>query len=155
MSLIIGTEYCTLDSNGRFKFPIALKKQLGTDDGRFVVRRSFDVDCLELWTYDSFQCEVERLQSRLNPYNMQDRAILRHLNMGNIVELDTNDRLLIPSEQKSAVASSKKIVLQSIGSYIEIWDFDKYQAMNAELSNFAQMVNDRLGVEDRGAEPRD
>lgn len=145
MSLIIGTEYCTLDSNGRFKFPIALKKQLGTDDGRFVVRRSFDVDCLELWTYDSFQSEVQRLQAKLNPYNMQDRAILRHLNMGNIIELDTNDRLLIPSEQKAIVAKSKKIVLQSIGNYIEIWDYDKYQAMNSELSNFAQMVNSRLG----------
>lgn len=153
MSLIIGTEYCTLDSNGRFKFPIALKKQLGTEDGRFVVRKSFDVDCLELWTYESFQREVERLQARLNPYNMKDRAILRHLNMGNIIELDNNDRLLIPSEQKATVAKSKKIVLQSIGSYIEIWDYDKYQAMNAEVSDFAQMVNDRLGCDpDKGEE---
>ena len=152
MSLIIGTEYCTLDSNGRFKFPIALKKQLGTDDGRFVIRRSFDADCLELWTYSSFQSEVERLQAKLNPYNMKDRAILRHLNMGNIIELDTNDRLLIPSEQKSAVASSKKIVLQAIGNYIEVWDYDKYQQMNSEISDFAQMVNDRLGSEETKGE---
>ena len=56
MSLILGKEYCKIDNNGRFKFPIALKRQLPTsEDGRFVIRQSIYAECLELWTYASFQ----------------------------------------------------------------------------------------------------
>ena len=63
MSLILGKEYCKIDNNGRFKFPIALKRQLpSSEDGRFVIRQSIYAECLELWTYASFQEEVEFLQ---------------------------------------------------------------------------------------------
>lgn len=145
MSLILGKEYCKIDLNGRFKFPIALKKQLATDDGRFVIRQSLYAECLELWTYAAFQAEVEKLQKMLNPYNMQDRDILRKLTEGNIIELDASDRMLIPSEQKNRIKNSKEIVLQSTGNFIEIWDFDKYQDMNAKSDGMATLVDSRLG----------
>ena len=67
MALILGTEYCKVDSNGRFKFPIALKRQLETEDCRFVIRRGFTSEYLELWTYASFQEEVEVLRKTLRP----------------------------------------------------------------------------------------
>ena len=93
MSLILGKEYCKIDNNGRFKFPIALKRQLpSSEDGRFVIRQSIYAECLELWTYASFQEEVEFLQKNLNPYNIEDRKLLRKLTDGNIIEFDTNDR---------------------------------------------------------------
>ena len=111
MLLILGKEYCKIDSNGRFKFPIALKRQLETEDGRFVIKRSLYAKCLELWTYESFRVEVEELQQKLNPYNKADREMLRKLTEGNIVELDSNDRLLIPGEQKEVIANSKDIVI--------------------------------------------
>ena len=38
MSSIVGIEFCKIDSNGRLKLPVALKKQLITsDDTRFVL----------------------------------------------------------------------------------------------------------------------
>ena len=115
MALILGKEYCKVDSNGRFKFPIALKRQLESEDGRFVIRQSIYAECLELWTYASFREEVEKLQERLNPYRREDRELLRKLTEGNIIELDSNDRLLVPPEQKSLIAKSKEVVLQSTG----------------------------------------
>lgn len=145
MALLLGTEYCKVDGNGRFKFPIALKRQLQSDDNRFVVRKSIDADCLELWTYASFQAEVEQLQKLLNPYNSEDRMILRRLTEANIIELDTNDRLLIPAEQKSKIGKSKEIVLQSTGKYIEIWERGAYDNMSDANDDFAQLVNKRLG----------
>jgi len=147
MLLILGKEYCKIDSNGRFKFPVALKRQLETDDGRFVIRQSLYAECLELWTYDSFRAEVEGLQKMLNPYNKEDREMLRKLTEGNIVELDSNDRLLIPTEQKLVVAKSKEIVLQSTGKFIEIWDYDLYQEMNARTADMSTRVDVRLGKE--------
>ncbi len=147
MSLILGKEYCKIDNNGRFKFPIALKRQLPMpEDGRFVIRQSIYAECLELWTYASFQEEVEFLQKNLNPYNIADRKLLRKLTDGNIIELDTNDRLLIPAEQKSHIKEAKDIVLTATGNFIEIWDYEKYTRMNEEDTDYAGLVNNRLGV---------
>ena len=98
MALILGKEYCKVDSNGRFKFPIALKRQLETED----------------------------------------RELLRKLTDGNVIELDSNDRLLIPPEQKGAVAGAKEVVLQSTGKFIELWDRKAYDRMNSTTGDFAQ-----------------
>ena len=145
MALILGKEYCKVDSNGRFKFPIALKRQLETEDGRFVIRESVYAQCLELWTYASFREEVEKLQEKLNPYRREDREVLRKLTEGNIVELDSNDRLLVPAEQKHVIAKAKEIVLQSTGKFIELWARDAYDKMNTTGNDFALRAEALLG----------
>ncbi len=145
MALILGKEYCKVDSNGRFKFPIALKRQLETEDGRFVIRQSIYAECLELWTYASFREEVEKLQGKLNFYRLEDRDLLRKLTEGNIIELDTNDRLLVPAEQKHVIAKAKEIVLQSTGKFIELWDRETYDRMNTSGGDFAQRAEQLLG----------
>ena len=145
MALIIGTEYCKVDSNGRFKFPIALKKQLEGDDNRFVIRQSVNAQCLELWPYASFQVEVEELQKRLNLYNIGDNNIMRQLTRANVVETDASDRMLIPPERKGVLGEGKEIVLQSTGRCIEIWERTAYDKMNDEATDLASIVNQRLG----------
>ncbi len=145
MALILGKEYCKVDTNGRFKFPIALKRQLETEDGRFVIRQSIYAECLELWTYASFRDEVEHLQKMLNPYRREDRELLRKLTDGNVIELDSNDRLLIPPEQKGAVTGAKEVVLQSTGKFIELWDRKAYDRMNSTTGDFAQRAEALLG----------
>jgi MraZ protein len=134
-----------VDSNGRFKFPIALKRQLETEDGRFVIRQSIYAECLELWTYASFREEVEKLQEKLNPYRREDRELLRKLTEGNIIELDSNDRLLVPAEQKALVAKAKEVVLQSTGKFIELWDRSTYDKMNTTGGDFAKRAEELLG----------
>ena len=146
MALILGKEYCKVDSNGRFKFPIALKRQLETEDGRFVIRESVYAECLELWTYASFRDEVEKLQGLLNPYRQEDREVLRKLTEGNIIELDSNDRLLVPAEQKHVIAKAKEIVLQSTGKFIELWGRETYEKMNQSSRDFAAKAEALLGA---------
>ena len=152
MALILGKEYCKVDSNGRFKFPIALKRQLEVGapteqlDGRFVIRESVYAECLELWTYASFREEVEKLQGLLNPYRQEDREVLRKLTEGNIIELDSNDRLLVPAEQKHVIAKAKEIVLQSTGKFIELWGRETYEKMNPSSRDFAEKAEALLGA---------
>ena len=145
MALILGKEYCKVDTNGRFKFPIALKRQLETEDGRFVIRQSIYAECLELWTYASFREEVEKLQEKLNPYRREDRELLRKLTEGNIIELDSNDRLLVPPEQKSVLAKAKELVLQSTGKFIELWGREAYDRMNQATGDYALRAEALLG----------
>lgn len=145
MSLLIGIEYCKLDSNGRFKLPIAIKKQLEGDDCRFVIRPSIYAECLELWTYASFEEEIAHLQKELNPYSIEDRKMLRVLSAGNIVEMDSSDRLVIPTEQRDRIKTSKDLVLLSTGKFMEIWAHDTYSQHNKEVIGYATKVDERLG----------
>ena len=142
---MLGIEYCKLDSNGRFKFPIALKRQLEGDECRFVIRPSVYAECLELWPYKSFEVEIAHLQKELNPYSIEDRKLLRKMSAGNIVEMDTNDRVLIPAEQRGILKNAKDIVLQSTGNFIELWDHDTYCRMNEEETDLALRIDKRLG----------
>ena len=145
MSLLLGIEYCKLDPNGRFKFPIALKRQLESSDCRFVIRPSIYAECLELWPYDCFEAEIAQLQKELNPYAIEDRKLLRKLSAGNVVEMDSNDRIVIPNEQRDRIKKSKDLVLQSTGKFIEIWDYDTYRRMNEEETDLAARIDKRLG----------
>ena len=145
MSLLLGIEYCKLDTNGRFKFPIALKRQLESSDCRFVIRPSIYAECLELWPYDCFEAEIAQLQKELNPYAIEDRKLLRKLSAGNVVEMGSNDRIVIPNEQRDRIKKSKDLVLQSTGKFIEIWDYDTYRRMNEEETDLAARIDKRLG----------
>lgn len=145
MALIFGTEYCKLDSNGRFKFPIALKRQLRESECRFVIRSGILPECLELWTVDSFDIEMNFLHKELSPFSIEDRKLLHRLSACNLVELDTNDRILIPSEQRDCIGNSKEIVLQSTGRFIEIWGLEAYRRFNEEENDLSERIDKRLG----------
>lgn len=145
MALILGTEYCKIDSNGRFKLPIALKRQLGTDDCRIAFRLGYSREYLELWTYDSIQAEIVELQKRLNPYNSHDREIKRQMMKASVMELDSNDRISIPSALKWVIGETTEIVLQGMGDCIELWNRSAYEKTNDEMEDFAAIVDKRLG----------
>lgn len=145
MSLPFGIERCKIDTNGRFKLPVSIKKGLETDDVRFVIRRSVSAPCLELWTYAGFQEERNFLQNELNRYNREDLSLLRKLLICSTVELDSNDRILIPPEQKEYLKPTKEIVLQSLGEYIEIWDRDAFAKLDDDTTDYAALADQRLG----------
>lgn len=146
MAILVGKEYCKLDPAGRFKFPVALKKMLlpVIEDG-FVIRESIFDKCLELYPRKEFEKEVEHKISQLNPYNFEDRLLIRKLSEGNPIELDANDRLLIPADQKKAKGISKEIVLISKINIIEIWDVEVYNETNSKPIDFAELAARRLG----------
>ncbi|MCQ2273852.1 MAG: division/cell wall cluster transcriptional repressor MraZ [Bacteroidales bacterium] len=81
----------------------------------------------------------------LNPYSIKDQQIIRQMTRANVVELDSNDRLMVPPERKSVIGDAKEIVLQSTGECIEIWERKAYDEMNNEIVDFASMVDKRLG----------
>jgi MraZ protein len=147
MNMLIGKEFCKVDGNGRFKLPSAHKKLLSAmlEEG-FIIRESLFDACLELWPRKEFERETSEKISNLNPYNPKDRLIIRKLSEGNPVELDANDRILIPNDQKKSKKIDKDIVLIPTGSLIEIWDISAYEAINkSTTANIADMIAERLG----------
>lgn len=146
MAILVGKEFCKVDPAGRFKFPVALKKALGelVSEG-FVIKESIFDPCLELYPRAEFEKEIETKVSKLNHYNPQDRLLIRKLSEGNPVELDSNDRMLIPAELKKSRCIGKEIVLISKINIIEIWDVEAYNKMNEVEFDFAKMAAERLG----------
>jgi MraZ protein len=146
MLKIIGKDYCTVDSNGRFKFPSSLKKQLiSVIDNGFVIRESIYGNYLELYPMDVWENEIEKIRKKLNPYNPKDIILIRKLSEGNKVELDNNDRLLIPGDQKKAKGINKDIILVSRINIFEIWDVDKYNEVNNSTMDYVAYANERIG----------
>jgi MraZ protein len=153
MSLIVGVEFCKVDSNGRFKLPVALKKQIiASDDVRFVVRKSIYNACLELFTYSGFQKEVERLQENLNPYNPNAKRLFRRLTQANIIELDGNDRILIPVEQRTTANIDNDIVVVASGKYMEIWDAKTYNEIDNDDFDYVASAEALLSGVVKGCE---
>lgn len=145
MSSIIGIENCKVDTTGRFKLPVALKKQLFiTDDLRFVIRCSIYNKCLELFTYQSFQDEVAKLQSKLNIYDPTAKRLFRKLTESNILELDTNDRFLIPKEQRTMANIDKDIIVVSSATCMEIWDASIYESIDNDGFDYVKAAEELL-----------
>ena len=146
MLKVIGKDYCTVDSNGRFKFPSSLKKQLiSVIDSGFVMRESIYGDYLELYPMNVWEDEIEKIRKKLNPYNPKDIILIRKLSEGNKVELDNNDRLLIPGDQKKAKNINKDIILVSRINIFEIWDVEKYNEINNSTMDYVAYANERIG----------
>ncbi|MCL2027366.1 MAG: hypothetical protein FWG79_02650 [Bacteroidales bacterium] len=146
MNMLIGKEYCKVDINGRFKLPLAHKKLLSAiiEEG-FIIRESVFDACLELWPRKEFERKTSEDVSKLNPYNPKDRLIIRVLSEGNPVDLDANDRILIPNDQKKSKKIDKDIVLIPQGNLIEIWDISAYENIKKSTTNIAEMIAERLG----------
>ncbi|MFA7081660.1 MAG: hypothetical protein WC135_03520 [Bacteroidales bacterium] len=145
MSSLIGIENCKMDATGRFKLPVALKKQLPlSDDLRFVVRLSIYNRCLELFTYDSFQNEVADLKSKLNLYDPKAKRLFRKLTESNIVELDASDRFLIPKEQRVLANIDKDIMLVSSATCMEIWDASIYSSIDNDGFDYVKAAEELL-----------
>jgi MraZ protein len=146
MLALIGKEYCTVDSNGRFKFPSTLKKQLiSVINNGLVMRNSIFGPYLELYPMAEWDIEIEKIKKRLNPYNPKDLILIRKLSEGNKIDLDQNDRILIPSDLKKAGGISKDIVLISRINILEIWDVEKYNEVNdCSTMDYVAYANERL-----------
>ena len=144
---MLGKEYGKVDPAGRFKFPSAYKKQLlSVVEQGFVIRKSIFEQCLELYPRAEFDNEKNAAIAKLNPYNRNDRLLIRKVSEGNLVELDGSDRILIPADQKKAAQIEKDIVMNARGNVIEIWDEKIYNATieQPEL-DYASMLEQRLG----------
>ena len=145
MSLLVGVEYCKTDAQGRFKMPAAIKKQLDiASDNRFFIRKSIYNDCLEIFTYANFQQEVSFLNGNLNLYDPDSKKLYRRFIEGNMLEMDSFDRLLIPDAMRTAAHLTKDIVIIGSGNFLEIWDSQTYKKVSEDNFDYKQVAKNLL-----------
>lgn len=142
----IGTYECKVDAKGRLMLPTSLKKQFGSLEEGFVLKRSVFQPCLELYPMDEWNKMMQKI-NKLNRFVKKNNDFIRRFTAGvKMVEIDTNGRLLIPKELVVFAKIEKDIVLSSAVNIVEIWDKDLYEnVIENAADDFADLAEEVMG----------
>ncbi len=137
--MFLGTYSNNLDVKNRLALPKKIAVMLSET---VVVSKGFD-GCLELRTYDSFQTYSNKLMN-LSQNKKNTRIIQRQL-LANatMIDVDANNRILLPSNLLKEAKITKSLVLIGVGTKLEIWDSEQYRVFKDSTdSTFEKLAED-------------
>jgi MraZ protein len=117
----------TIDPKGRIIVPMKLRDELGEN---FVITKGLD-GCL--WMFDNDQWEKVENEIREMPFTLKEaRVISRFIIAGaSDGEMDKQGRVLIAPNLREYAGLDKDVVLAGVGSRVEIWSKDRYEAASS------------------------
>ncbi|HAL02323.1 MAG TPA: transcriptional regulator MraZ [Lachnospiraceae bacterium] len=117
----------TIDPKGRIIIPMKLRDELGEN---FVITKGLD-GCL--WMFDNDQWEKVENEIREMPFTLKEaRVISRFIIAGaSDGEMDKQGRVLIAPNLREYAGLDKDVVLAGVGSRVEIWSKDRYEAASS------------------------
>ena len=116
-----------IDAKGRMNFPTKLREILGTT---FYVTKGLDQPCLTVCS----AAEWERLAAKVAAIPESKGGQLRRwlFSGAGVLTPDKQGRVLIPQDLRQFAGLEKDVVLVGVGSRVEIWSKDKWEAMNSD-----------------------
>ncbi|MBA08580.1 MAG: division/cell wall cluster transcriptional repressor MraZ [Flavobacteriaceae bacterium] len=147
MNYLIGTYECKIDVKGRVLIPSSLKKQMSSVLSKgFVLKRAVFQNCLELYPINEWEELIKRVNS-LNRFKKKNNDFIRRFTAGvKFIEVDNNNRILIPKDLIEFSHIKRDIVFSSSVNIIEIWDKDKYEnAIVDSREDFAKLAEEVMG----------
>lgn len=131
----IGQAQTAIDGKGRSAFPREFRRQLTDADGKeFVVTRGPN-HTLRLFLLSEFEKFMLEVDQRSNP---QEADVLRRRLGSTLVELDGQNRILLPKYLlEYAGLKGEVLYVQSRGKTLEMWNPDRFN----ELNNFDSEEN--------------
>jgi MraZ protein len=126
MSSFKGSYTHSVDEKGRLNLPAKLRKYVSPDNNdTYVVTRGFE-QCLFVYPLDEW-AKVEVRLRELSNYNPEHRMFLRNLlEMANEVQLDSQARLMVPSDLREYAKIRGDVRIIGTLDKIELWDPDVY-----------------------------
>ncbi len=116
----------TIDTKGRLIIPAKFREALGEE---FVVSKGMD-GCLFVYANEDWS-EFEKKLTSLPLINKEARQFARFFLAGAAsVEVDKQGRILLPSNLRGFAELDKDVVLVGVGSRIEIWSKEKWEAVS-------------------------
>ncbi len=124
----IGQAQTAIDGKGRSAFPREFRRQLTDADGKeFVVTRGPN-HTLRLFLLSEFEKFMLEVDQRSNP---QEADILRRRLGSTLVELDGQNRILLPKYLlEYAGLKGEVLYIQSRGKTLEMWNPDRFNEQN-------------------------
>jgi MraZ protein len=147
MATFIGDYTCKVDVKGRIILPMTFKKQMPADSqDHFVVRKDIFENCLVLYSIEDWNRQLEKIRSRMNPYNREHNMFLRNFFKGTAeLSLDNNNRLLVPKRLLDIIGAVRDVVLAGQDGRIEIWAADVYDKIDMPADDFADLAEKLMG----------
>lgn len=143
MNALTGQYEVKVDGKGRLRLPTDLLRQIPEETrSKYVINKSFE-NCLRLYPISQWDSITAQMND-LNWFESKQRAFLRYFyQAATQVELDSNDRVLIPKRLTEAASINADVVILAYGEVIEIWNSEiYYNSVAKEPENFAEMADE-------------
>lgn len=147
MTNFIGEYICKVDAKGRVTYPSAFKKQITGDvHDRFVIKKDLDYKCLVLVTLDEWERQSQDLMKRTNRFDKDHKQVIREFFKGAAeVQLDANNRILIPRRLLEEINNATELVLAGQFNQIEIWDKADFDTIGSDQDKSKELFQNVLG----------
>ena len=129
MTTFIGTYRSKVDDKGRIVFPAPFKGALPPgSDMRFVIKKSLYSDCLDMYSYEEWEKESDKIRESLDFFNPRHVLFWReYMRDCVVVEPDPKlGRISIPGYLLDAIGVQKEVAFLGINFKIEIWAGEKF-----------------------------
>lgn len=124
------------DPKGRLSLPVAFRDSRDKENTRLVITNSRyqNNSCLHVYTISEWQ-DLEKKIGRLSPLNADVQAFQRfYIAGGQIVELDSQGRILIPQSLRKFAGLNSEVILVGLGEKFEIWSQETWDQIYGNLS---------------------
>ena len=143
MVTFIGKYTSKVDDKGRMVFPAPLKGAVPPgNDMRFVIKKSLYDDCLEMWSYEEWEREAEKIREGLDFFNPQHVKFWReYMRDCDVVEPDARlGRISISKYLLDAIGVSKDVVFFGVNFKIEIWAREKFEGSKVSQEDYVAIA---------------
>jgi len=147
MVKFIGEYTVKVDDKGRLILPSSFKSVISVDDLRLVVKRDLFSNCLEMFTYEEWAKESEKVKSRLNFFNREHSQFWReYMRDRAVVEPDEKlGRISIPKRLLEQIGVEREVVFAGNDHKIEIWAKENFQNIKLPESYYLALAEKILG----------
>ena len=130
----------SLDGKGRVIIPASFREALGEN---FTITINPNKTAVAIYPKEMWDQQLERL-SQINPMDkiglQYERYVMSVSFSGN--SMDAQGRVLIPSKLRAKIGLARDIVFVGLNRYIEIWDAEVYQKMEAQTEEDFENLSD-------------
>lgn len=139
MVSFIGKYSSKVDDKGRLVFPSPLKNAIPAGgDMRFVIKKSLYSDCLDMYSYQEWERESEKIRESLDFFNPDHVLFWREYMRDCVcVEPDAKlGRISIPRYLLDAIGVNKDVAFFGINFKIEIWAEERFESSKISKDSF-------------------
>lgn len=132
-----------VDDKGRLVLPAAIRKDMPAGgDMRFVIKKSIYDRCLEMYTFEEWTRQTEKIKEDLDFFNPDHVTFWREFMRDvDIVEPDSKlGRISISRELLDAIGITKEVVFFGVGFKLEVWAKDAFDASRITNDSFISIA---------------
>jgi MraZ protein len=147
MTTFIGDYTCKVDPKGRIMLPQAFMKNMPeVARDKFVIKKDIYEKCLVLYPMDEWQSRLDAISENTNPFDREHRSLIREFAKDTSeIELDANNRILIPARFLKLAGIDKDVILAGQFGQIEIWAKETYEQTGMTSEEFGELTSKILG----------